>query len=93
MMKDRLEQFISDNRDQFDLHEPDDRLWAGIETSIHGKKTIRIGWKGLVWRAAAVILIFGASFGIQEYLHQRKAMMAGQEEMEMMNNILPRGST
>jgi hypothetical protein len=86
-MKDRLEQFISDNRDQFDLYEPDEKLWAGIETSIQGKKSFRIGWKGVMWRAAAVILIFGASFGIQEYLHQRKAWMAGQEENEMINNI------
>jgi hypothetical protein len=87
MMKDRLEKFISENRDQFDLHEPDDRLWAGIESNVQDKKTIRIGWKGIVWRAAAVILIFGASFGIQEYLHQRKAMMADQESNEMIKNI------
>jgi len=87
MMKDRLEQFISDNRDHFDPHEPDEKLWSGIESNIQGKKTFRIGWKGVMWRAAAVILIFGASYGIQEYLHQRKAMMAGQEENEMINNI------
>jgi hypothetical protein len=87
MMKDRLEQFISDNRDQFDLYEPDEKLWAGIEANIQGKKTFRIGWKGVMWRAAAVILIFGASFGIQEYLHQRRDMMAGQEENEIIRNI------
>ncbi len=87
MMKDRLEQFISDNRDQFDPYEPDDKLWAGIENNIHGKKTFRIGWKGVMWRAAAVILIFGASYAIQEYLHQRKAMMAGQESNEIIKNI------
>jgi len=87
MMKDRLEQFISDNRDQFDPFEPDEKLWAGIKSNIQGKKTFRIGWKGVMWRAAAVILIFGASYGIQEYLHQRKAMMAGQEDNELINNI------
>ena len=86
-MKDRLEQFISDNRDQFDPYEPDDKLWAGIENNIHGKKTFRIGWKGVMWRAAAVILIFGASYGIQEYLHQRKALMAGQEVNEIIKSI------
>jgi hypothetical protein len=87
MMKDRLEQFISDNRDQFDVHEPDDRLWAGIESSISGKKVLRISWKAVLWRAAAVILIFAASFGVQEILHQRKAMVAGQEEKEIMQRI------
>ena len=87
MMKDRLEQYISDNRDQFDLHEPDERLWAGIESNIAGKKSRRISWQAVLWRAAAVILIFGASYGIQEILHQRKAMMAGQEDKEILQAI------
>ena len=78
-MKDRLEQFISENRDQFDLYEPDEKLWTGIEANIQEKRTRRIGWKGIVWRAAAVILIFGTSFLVQEYLHQRKIMMADQQ--------------
>lgn len=87
MMKDRLEQFISDNRDQFDLYEPDEKLWAGIESGIRGRKTFRIGWKGVLWRAAAVILIFGASFMVQEYLHQRRAIMAGQDGHGIIHNI------
>ncbi len=86
-MKDRLEQFISDHRDQFDLHEPDDRLWAGIESKISGKKTLRISWKVVMWRAAAVILIFGASYGVQEILRQRRSMLAGQEEKEIIRGI------
>ena len=88
-MKDRLEQFISDNRDRFDLHEPDEKLWAGIESNIRGRKTFRIGWKGVMWRAAAVILIFGASYLVQEYLHQRRAMMAGQEEKNNYIILVP----
>jgi hypothetical protein len=87
MMKDRLEQFISENRDKFDPYEPDEKLWTGIESNIRGKKTFRIGWKGVMWRAAAAILIFGASFGIQEYLHQRKAIMADREGNEIIQNI------
>ncbi len=69
-MKDRLEQFISKNRDQFDLYEPDEKLWAGIESGITQKKTFRIGWKGVMWRAAAVIIIFGASFMKRQSLSQ-----------------------
>ena len=79
-MKDRLEEFISENRDQFDLYEPDDKLWSGIEPMIHPKKTSRIGWKGIMWRAAAVLIIFAASFTLQEYLHLRKGRMATQDE-------------
>lgn len=87
MMKDRLEQFISDHRDQFDLYEPDEKLWAGIESGIHGRRIFRIGWKGVVWRAAAVILIFGASFMVQEYLHQRKAILASRDGKGIIQNI------
>jgi hypothetical protein len=86
-MKDRLEQFISDNRGQFDLYEPDDRLWAGIESGIRQKKTLRIGWKGLLWRAAVVVLIFGASFLLQEYLHQRRGMISEREQTKILREI------
>ena len=78
-MKDRLEEFISENRDQFDLYEPETRIWTGIESTIHQKRTT-LGWKGIMWRAAAVIIIFAASFLLQEYLHFRKDQLATQKE-------------
>ena len=34
-----------------------------------------------------MILIFGASYFVQAYMSQRKAMMAGQEDKEIMKNI------
>ena len=85
-MKDRLEQFISESRDQFDLHEPDERLWSGIESSIRPKRFLQIGWKGILWRVAAVLVIFAASFSLQEYLHQRKAGLAS-ENMDLVREI------
>ncbi len=87
MMKDRLEQFISDNRDQFDLFEPDERLWKGIESRVGRTRSFRIGWKGVLWRAAAVLIIFGASFMMQEYLHQRGGMISEREEDQIMQEI------
>ena len=86
-MKDRLEQFISDNRDQFDLHEPDEKLWAGIESRVQNKKTFRIGWKAVMWRAAAVLIIFGASFILQEFLHQRRDVISEREEIKILREI------
>ena len=86
-MKDRLEQFIHDNRDQFDPYEPDEKVWAGMEPRIRQKKTFRIGWKGLIWRAAAVLIIFGASFVLQEYLHQRRAVISEREGTNLMREI------
>ncbi len=80
-MKDRLEEFISDNRDRFDLHEPEEKLWAGIASKMRKRKKPRIGWKGILWRAAAVVIIFAASFTLQKYLHQRGTeRMAGKRE-------------
>lgn len=79
-MKDRLEEFISDHRDRFDLYEPDEQLWSGIEKRITNKKSHRIGWKGIAWRAAAVLVIFAASFTLQEYLQIRKGKLASRNE-------------
>jgi len=86
-MKDQLEQFISKNKDQFDLYEPDEKLWAGIEPGLSKQKSIRIGWKGGMWRAAAVIIIFGASYLVQEILHQRRAMITETTENDIMQEI------
>lgn len=86
-MKDRLEQFISDNRDQFDLFEPDEKLWEGIESGISRKRTFRVGWKGVLWRAAAVLIIFGASFMLQEYLHQRGGAISEKEQEQIIREI------
>jgi len=87
MMKDRLEKFISDNRDQFDLFEPDEKLWTGIESGIHQKKPFRIGWKTVLWRAAAVLIIFAASFMLQEYLHQHRDVFSERSETKILREI------
>ena len=68
-MKDNLEKFITSNRDAFDLYEPSPEIWKRIEKSVHKKSiTLRV----VLWRAAAVILIFGASFVFQRYLQMVK---------------------
>jgi len=79
-MKDRLEEFIKENREEFDLYEPDEKLWAGIESEIRPGKSRQIGWKGIMWRAAAVLIIFATSFTLQEYLHIRKDRLATGDE-------------
>jgi hypothetical protein len=39
-----------------------------------------MGWKGIAWRAAAVLIIFAASFTLQEYLQLRKERLATRNE-------------
>ena len=86
-MKDRLEQFISDNREQFDLYQPDEKLWKGIESNVPGIRSSGIGWKGVLWRAAAVLIIFGASFILQEYLHMRRVILSDKTEDKILRDI------
>jgi len=64
-MKDKLEKFICENREAFEIYEPNPELWKKIEKTVH-KKTIRL--KTILWRAAAVILIFGASLVFHRYI-------------------------
>ncbi len=75
-MKDRLEKFIAEHRDQFDVYDPDDKLWNGIRSRIRKKRTRRISTTGILWRAAAVIIIFAVSFFIQEYLHRNNILIS-----------------
>ena len=87
MTKDRLEQFISENRDRFDLLEPDKKLWPGIESDIHSRKSFRIGWKKVLWRVAVVLIIFGASFMLQEYLNRQRNIFSEKSEKKLLREI------
>ena len=60
MQADRLEEFILENREQFDDMEPRPEMWDRI-----GKRkapVLGIGWKSIAWRAAAVVIIFFSSY-------------------------------
>lgn len=64
-MKDRLEDFVRNNKESFDIFEPKPELWTGIEKKVAHKKAIR--WRLYFSRAAAVAAIFVASFLVQHY--------------------------
>jgi hypothetical protein len=73
MKRDKLEQFIAENRDQFDIHDPDDRVWQGIDKRIHTDRKLPSLKKVISW-AAVVLITFGASFLLQEYLHRNNTV-------------------
>ena len=55
-MKDRLEDFIRNNRAAFDDKEPSEKVWTGIDASLGLRRTSV--WNSVVlWRAAAVIFM------------------------------------
>jgi hypothetical protein len=80
MKRDRLEQFIAENRDQFDLYDPADKVWNRINGRIHKGRRLP-NFKTIIWWAAVVLVIFSASFLLQEYLH-RNDMLTGKKELQ-----------
>ena len=55
-MKDRLEEFMRENRAAFDDKEPSDKVWKNIKASLGPNRTGV--WNSLVlWRAAAIIFM------------------------------------
>ena len=55
-MKDRLEEFIRNNREAFDDKEPAEKVWTGIDASLGLRRTSV--WNSVaLWRAAAVIFM------------------------------------
>ena len=64
-MNNRLENFVRDHRQDFDLHEPSDALWKGIEKKMD--KSRKHNFTYYLSRTAAVAAIFILSFTIQQY--------------------------
>ena len=60
MKPDKLEQFVINNSDAFDSHEPGDELWEGINSRV--KPVRRINWQRAAWQTAAAIAIFLSSW-------------------------------
>ena len=69
MSPDKLEKYILDHREQFDDLEPDPAIWERIET--RKAPIIRINWKDITWKAAAVAVIFTASYFFHDYMASR----------------------
>ena len=70
MNPDKLEKYILDHRQQFDDQEPDPAIWDRVET--RKAPVIRINWKDIAWKAAAVAVIFVASYYFHDYMSSRK---------------------
>jgi hypothetical protein len=70
-MDERFEKFITEHRDKFDFREPDPRIWKKIEADIRVKKGI--DWRLVLSRAAAVVIIFAASYAVNEFIHRQRS--------------------
>lgn len=70
MKEDKLEKFIIENRDEFDLHEPGAELWDRIQRP--APKVVRLNWKTILTRVAAVVVIFIASYFFHDMIQNEK---------------------
>src|SRR4030042_463912 len=86
-MKDNLEKYMLENREAFDVHEPGEGVWEKIEKSIQPKKTIN--WRLIMGRAAAVILIFAASYMVHDILEGRNREIARTRTKTEKELVIP----
>ena len=82
MSPDKLEKYILDHREDFDDLEPDQALWDRVDT--RKAPVIRINWKDIAWKAAAVAVIFVASYFFHDYMASRRqpSPMMGENRSE-----------
>jgi hypothetical protein len=90
-MKDKLEKFISENRQKFDDEIPGDEIWNKINAGLDKPKAKTINWKAFAWRAAAVIVIFMISYFFQDLMQQNKKKngnMASGETIKLNRKLI-----
>lgn len=80
MKQDKLEQFIIDNHDGFDVYEPSDELWDRIQKP--APKVIKLNWKTIAVRVAAVVVIFIASYFFHDMMQSEKSTQIAQQQPE-----------
>jgi len=87
-MKDNLEKYITDNREAFDMFEPSADLWNKISVTQEKRKVIRLNTR-LIWRAAAVILIFLTGFLFQEIRYNSLKNAENQQLAQSEEVVIP----
>ncbi|MCK4919767.1 MAG: hypothetical protein KAS71_01900 [Bacteroidales bacterium] len=87
MTKDKLEEFIKENRAEFDLFIPEKKVWGKLKSDnklrpIKSRKIIRA-----LYRVAAAILIFTASYAFHEFMDIRENNIANTRDNDIYKLI------
>lgn len=86
MEKDKLEKFVINHRDEFDEFEPDPMLFERIRNPA---KVIRIfNRDSLFWKAAAVLVIFTASYYFHHFMQSGTQQLATETETEQPTDLI-----
>jgi hypothetical protein len=88
MKTDPLERLVIENRDRFDTEVPGEGLWNRIDRP--KAKVIRLNWKQVAWRAAAVAIIFTASYFFHDAMNRSQegeVQLSGADAQEDMSPL------
>ncbi|HYQ58306.1 MAG TPA: hypothetical protein VEP89_13275 [Draconibacterium sp.] len=86
MEKDRLEEFVKANRDEFDFKAPSPEVWDNIEAATKKPKVVAL--KQYFMRAAAVVVVLIATgVGLWQYSLNTPGKFAENADPELMELI------
>lgn len=83
MKEDKLEEYIRNNRAQFDDSEPSDEVWGKISGNLERNSGKRISWVRIAMQTAAAVLIFFSAWYVKDILNSSHPSMS----MAMRKNI------
>jgi len=88
MSRDKLENFIIDNRDEFDEFAPAPGLFNGV--GIRKPRIRQINWNSVMWKAAVVVGIFIGSYFFHDWMDStsENTQMAATEQSEESSEIV-----
>ncbi|MFA5419853.1 MAG: hypothetical protein WC341_15480 [Bacteroidales bacterium] len=94
MKTDQLEKFILDHREEFDEFEPSPELWNKISVPKPVSRGMHISWKKVVYRVAAVIVIFIGSYYVHDLINPHAKGIsaiqssASEEDRQMLTQLM-----
>jgi hypothetical protein len=86
MKSDRLEQFVSENRHEFDRMEPSDKIWDSISKQLDKKSKRRMSWMKIAAIVALISLVPAIVYQVRfsEQRQTSKAVQIDPEVQELM---------
>ncbi|OFY47597.1 MAG: hypothetical protein A2W85_12455 [Bacteroidetes bacterium GWF2_41_31] len=94
MKTDQLEKFILDHREEFDVMEPSPEIWNKISAPKPVSSGMHISWKKVMYRVAAVIVIFIGSYYVHELINPPAKGIsaiqssASEEDRQMLTQLM-----
>ncbi len=78
--KDKLEYFIKENREGFDVSEPRKEVWTGIESKLSGEESNRLWY----WKAAVFLLIGAVGFLLADKFLPKSETIDSMEQLDAL---------